>query len=523
MSMPVFFPGIEDRINPIAVKEMRQAVKGKTIIWALMFFLAIQLVIIGAVLVLSEDIQQNFSVGRGIFSGLLGVLMAVCLLLLPAYTGFRVSSERSETNVDLFFITTLKPTSIIFGKTAAAMVITILFFSASLPFMTLTYLLRGLDVPSMLILLALDFLIVTGAIQFGIFLGCLPGGLMNRIIRGLIGLGALMSIFQMTLVISIGFLSSGIGSSIGSWGFWGGALTVTAFILLGIGALFILAATAITPKSANRAIGMRIYLFIVWIVTAVIAGIWSVETADVYPMLAWMITITLLLCGNLFSSISERLEWGPRILRQIPRNPVLRPGAFLLFSGASGGIVYSIILIAATILLTFIFINLGFSSLLYGNTVHTFMVGVCIGLYALCYALTALTIRRVFFRHSSRTDITTLIVTLLIIAGTAVPAVIGFLSRTNSWERLSPMWYIGSPFVVIWWKDMWYECLAFTGIWAVCVIAITLPWIINQFRSFKPVLTPTPEKPASPDSRSPGGEAGPAPAGQGGPQVQNNG
>ncbi|MBN2021134.1 MAG: hypothetical protein JW749_13025 [Sedimentisphaerales bacterium] len=494
MARTPFFTAIQDRMNPIAVKEMRQAVKGRTIIWAFLFFLIIQLVIIGAVLVLHENIQSDFNVGRGIFSGLLGVLMAVCMLLLPAYAGFRISSERSENNVDLFFITTLKPTSIIFGKSFASAALTILFFSASLPFMTLTYLLRGLDVPSMLILLALDFLIVIASIQFGIFMGCLPGGLMSRIVRGLIGLGILMSIFQTTMVISLSLLFHGVGSSFGTWEFWSKALTIAAFILLGTGMLFILSVTVITPKSANRAVGMRIYLFIVWIVTAFIFGLWAVSTRDEDTVLFWMIAITILLCINLFVSVSERLDWGPRVKRQIPRNVFIRIFTFPFFSGASGGLIYSVILIAATILVTFSSVNSGFFGKLDNDATHAFMVGVSVGLYTFCYALTALTIRRIFFRNSTRADITGLIITLLIVAGTVIPTMVGFMLRTQSWRRLSPMWFIGNPFVVVGWKEMWPACLAFSGIWAVCVIAVTLPWLISQFRSFRPVLTDTPQK-----------------------------
>ena len=215
---------------------MRQAVKGKFIASVLMIFLVLQLMVIGGVLVLSNNLGSNFNIGRETFIALLGVLLGTCLLFLPAYAAIRLSSEKSDNNVDLFFITTLSPVQIIWGKLSSALVLTLLFFTACMPFLTLTYLLRGLDLPSVFILLAFDFLIVTATIQFGILLGCLPGKTLTRSIRFLIGLGAVSGVFSIALGASGNMLFFGVGSVLSSWTFWGPALTVIVFILLAISA-----------------------------------------------------------------------------------------------------------------------------------------------------------------------------------------------------------------------------------------------------------------------------------------------
>ena len=75
MGFSTFMSRADDWINPIAVKEMRQAVKGKVVAGVFMIFLLIQLVIIGGALILREDIGQDFNVGRSILMGLLGVLL----------------------------------------------------------------------------------------------------------------------------------------------------------------------------------------------------------------------------------------------------------------------------------------------------------------------------------------------------------------------------------------------------------------------------------------------------------------
>ncbi|MHC4707163.1 MAG: hypothetical protein ACYS8I_08770, partial [Planctomycetota bacterium] len=368
---------LDDWLNPIAVKEMRQGVKGKFISWVLIIFLLIELAIIGIVLVSSTNLDQDFNVGRNLFTGLLTVLLGTCLLFLPALVAIRFSSERSDNNVDLFFITTLRPAQIIWGKLSAAIVLTLFFFSACTPFMTLTYLLRGLDLPSMFILLALDFLVVAGCIQLGILLACLPGGPIARGIRFLFGLGALMIILQLTLAGSWGMLYTGIGSGIWSWDFWGPALTVVALILIGIGLLFVLSVTIITP-------------------------IWSVSQNADEPFVAWVVTSVLMFCATMFASICERERLGPRIVRTIPRSKILRIPAFFLYSGAAGGLAFAITITGATIYAASLFEKVAPSTIGFGRDYeYAFKIAVGLALYAFCYSLTGLNIKRVFFANST--------------------------------------------------------------------------------------------------------------------------
>jgi hypothetical protein len=482
---------VDDWINPIAIKEMRQAVKGRVVAWVFMIFLLIQLVIIGGALILREDIGQDFNVGRNILMGLLSVLLGSCLLFLPGFTGFRLSSEKSDYNVDLFFVTSLRPFGIIWGKLLAALILTVLFFSASMPFMTLTYLLRGLDLPSMFILLALDFLVVAGCIQFGILVACLPGGLVSRGIRALVAFFILLGVFQMTLSASFGMLYMGIGSSITSWNFWGPALNIIAFILMGIGLMFILSVTIITPNSANKALGIRIYLLFLWIATGAIASVWFLATASSSIVMIWTIGMVLIFSVGLFCAICERRSHGPRIIRAIPHKMVYRIPAFFLYSGAAGGIAYSIIMIAATVLVAFIvdnFIGIPSAAHFVASRLNSIPTAVGLGSYAVCYALTALLITRLFFSRSSRPGICAVIAMFLMTFGTVLPMLIGFMLRRNHYVELPPEWYLGNPFVLFWENDMWPMCLAFTGLWGASVVILNLPWFVEQVRCFKPTL-----------------------------------
>ncbi|MDE0043340.1 MAG: hypothetical protein OXT74_14975, partial [Candidatus Poribacteria bacterium] len=85
-----------------------------------------------------------------------------------------MATERSVENVDLLFITNLRPWSIIWGKFLAALALTVLLYSAGMPFISFTYLLRGIDLLSIFSLMAINFIVVAAGIQCAILIGALP-------------------------------------------------------------------------------------------------------------------------------------------------------------------------------------------------------------------------------------------------------------------------------------------------------------------------------------------------------------
>jgi hypothetical protein len=171
---------LSDALNPIVIKELRQAVQSRFVVTMLIVLLAIQLVAVGMYLIFSNPAAYDFTAGRTVFTILLSILLMVSLLFVPAYTAVRMIAERSDTDVDLLYITTIRPRSIIAGKVLAAAVLTGLIFSACLPFMTFTYFLRGIDLPTVFVLLVLSFLVVQGCSLLALLMACLPFG---RVVR----------------------------------------------------------------------------------------------------------------------------------------------------------------------------------------------------------------------------------------------------------------------------------------------------------------------------------------------------
>ncbi|MGH7169920.1 MAG: hypothetical protein ACRELG_06560 [Gemmataceae bacterium] len=516
MKSACFLDRLDDLLNPIVVKELRQAVKSRIVMAALMLFLLIQLAIL--LLTLSFDDRRgagmdptSLHAGRQIFQVLQGLLLGTCMLLVPAYAGIRLAAEHSDTNVDLLFISTLRPRGIIAGKLQASIVLILLIFSACAPFMTFTYLLRGIDIPSIILVLALDFLVVLVGTQGAIFLGAVPANVGLKLLLGLVGLGALGTLFGYAMAVSIEFLDLGLGSRLDTLAFWLVAVAVVIVIVAVIGLLFTWSVAIVSPPSSNRALPVRLYLLGFWLVTAGVAVLLTYLLMSYFhfplPLYVWMDSFTALLCVLILTVISERERWGRRVTRTIPRRWWLRGPLFLLYSGAAGGILFLVLLLALTIALPslalaywsdFFASPLGRFSLEANQRNTLFMV--LMALYAFDYCMTAVWLRNVVLPGRIKAIYTWALALILWALGFALPWPLLFLLNNEEFRlgQVDPWWQISNPFSTIYtcvfergvdaanFRD---QSLLFLSVWGVAVLLGCMPWMIRQMKRFRPPET----------------------------------
>ncbi|MBS1791440.1 MAG: hypothetical protein JST85_27255 [Acidobacteria bacterium] len=476
-----------DWLNPIVVKELRQAVQSRFVITALMLLLAIQILAVGIYLVTANDLSFSADSGRTVFMILFGIMLAVSMLFVPIYTGVRLAAERSETNLDLLFITTIKPRSIIAGKMLAAVVLTVMIFSACLPFLTFTYFLRGIDLPSMFVVLALGFIAVTLSSQIAIFIACLPLGRAFKFILGLIAFSQLVSGYVSAMVISGGLLWEGIGSTIASANFWQWAGIIALNYFGQIGLLFVLSVALIKPASANRALPVRLYITAVWLIGGVAALIGSKIEATHAPMIYWQIAFNVLFAFSLFTAVSER-DWpGARVMRSVPESGLKRYFSFWFFSGSANGLAWTVAMIAKTYIVCWIWWRLFPNLSELSSFVESTRWMTVMNLYLFCYALTAALLRRHLFKRIG-TNLTWLLATVMTALGSTVPLLIGmlvFMNDLNWWREDYGRWLVGNPFV--WDVAAHRELYLSIGIlWAVMAIAFNLHWFLERIRQFIP-------------------------------------
>lgn len=477
---------IDDSLNPIVVKELRQAVQSKTVAAVLLLFLAIQLIILGIIFIATElnpeHRSQDLYAGRTIFLWIQGIMLGTCMLLVPIYTWARLTAERSDTNVDLLFITSLKPRSIVGGKFFAALVLMLLIQSACAPFMTFTYLFRGIDIPTILLVLGMDFLAVLGSTQLALFLAVIPA---NRFFKGLLGaMGfiALLYIYITTMAGSVYLVEEGWGVALDSWDFWGIAGAVFVSVLLMIGLVFSWSVAILSPPTANRAFIVRLFMLFAWIVTGAVFGTWSYLIHDNIPLRVWTVTLVLFFCLELVIAVNEREQWAARVARTIPRFWLFRLPAFLFYSGAAGGVLFSVLMIAASLTIAYLADQStpkDYAELL---TVMTL-----IGLYTYCYAMTAVFLRSTFLASWIPALYTWLVGVVLFLVGCGIPFVIAFLFHLT-WRDFGEdaFWLFSVPFVALDDRENHAVYLFLLTVWAVLITLLCIPWNVRQLARFRP-------------------------------------
>ena len=211
------------------------------------------------------------------FSAFVVILAGASVFFIPLYTGVRVAAERQENNPDLLYVTTLSPTRIILGKFLCSAYIALLFFSACMPFMAFTNLLRGVDLPTVFFILAFLFLVVCAANMVAIFLACLPMSRPFKFLFVIYGIFQSFGVIASLVGASFTMMRSGIGAMMSGRDFWIGTLTFAGIGLALIGLLFVLSVALISPPSANRALPSRVYLTVVWLLGGLLTLSWAVR------------------------------------------------------------------------------------------------------------------------------------------------------------------------------------------------------------------------------------------------------
>ena len=330
-----------DSVNPILVKETRQALKSRqfVITFSMLLLAALGWTVIGS-LSLMPQIYTSPSAPRMLIGYY--VLLAVPMLLVVPLAAYRsMEAEIDDGTLELLSITSLSPRQIVLGKLASAMLQMLLYFIALFPCVAYAYTLRGVDLPTTLLMLGI--LAVAGVVMtiYSLFFAPLAHSRGGRI-------GTLLTVLFPLIVVEyavggvvISMISDGnpLGTEMTGY--------LVVFVLLHaltFGHLMLTATAAqLMPESENRSSRLRLSLLIL---TAVSVGsvTYAVsafgEGSDVFfvPTL-FVIAIVWTVAGSLFSAESPALT--PRVRRELPSSFAARMLLTFLTPGPATGLVFS--------------------------------------------------------------------------------------------------------------------------------------------------------------------------------------
>ncbi len=158
--------------NPFTLKELRQLTRNRVVTGSVLSFLALQFLGCVSLLLPGSLFGKGVPRGQVVFSFLGVLLCSVLFVVIPGNVFFRFLAERAAGKTELAFATPLPPEKIVDGKALAAFLLSLLFVSASFPFLLLTTFLNGVDIVSACFFVALalwgGLIAVYGSLVLGV-------------------------------------------------------------------------------------------------------------------------------------------------------------------------------------------------------------------------------------------------------------------------------------------------------------------------------------------------------------------
>lgn len=312
---------LSDRLNPILVREVLQAMKGRAFLFTvLLALLCVVMIAIGV----GSSYRSIGTGGREAFQAGLAVLAPLLVFVVPMHAYQAMRLEMRSGIVEQLLLTELRPARIVAGKLLAALVQFVLYIAVLAPLLATSYLLRGVDLPTIGLALFFAILCCVAATAFAISAaaqGALPQmqGLANLAVATGLGL-ATMGLVGYTLsgevVRDFGWLlrSPELPMVLGVFGCGCAAGTVLCCLA---------AQASLSHAFENRSTGFRVFLFAMPVLT--LAWLFGTVDAGHRTQAASAVLEFLALLGAAFGvfMVTEQTALSPRVRAHVPANGLL--------------------------------------------------------------------------------------------------------------------------------------------------------------------------------------------------------
>lgn len=315
-----------DRINPLVVKEIRQGLRTR-VFWVCFGLMLLACVLLS--LTAYADVRDGGYRARG---GFYFFTYFVCLGLVHffviPYSAFRsLAREREDETWVLLALTGLGPRRILRGKMTSFLAQAGLYASAVGPFLLFSYYLNGIDLPTILIILALGAAWLVFLTVLGVCSATLADGRLGRAFVHFLVLGMLAAGVTIGLTTAFG-LSEG-GSRLMRTQELPYVVGLALWLMIGYGwLLFEAAAARLSMVTENYTQGPRRALVAQMLISAVVVGVmwWRQGREIQVAAVAGVVGCLHLTVAGLF--VVTDLDGQARALRPKTRSwSLLRPGA----------------------------------------------------------------------------------------------------------------------------------------------------------------------------------------------------
>ena len=426
---------LSDRLNPILVREVQQALNGRSFVATLA--LALLGIVVTALVVASEG-DLGRAEGRDAFVLALQVLAPILLLVVPFQAYLSMRQEVAHGTVEHLLLSRLTSGAIVRGKLAAATVQALLFLAVFAPLVALTWLLRGVDVPTIAFVLGLAFVYAFGAAALAVAMGALSRWAPVRALPMLV-LAVGLCVVTIGFVGGMPFIVRDLTSVLRDPDFGLQVLSVLVGpVVVGSILLGLVASNSLAHPHENRSTSFRVFalacvlLGLAWVAYVVpsVRGLPSrVGWSALVPFAA---AAGVCLFPFWWFAVTEDEALSPRVRTLVPRSPILAAMEIPLLPGGGRGLLFTLLLCATT---------LGGAALglvladAWGSAYDRSWI-VALGLwgYVLLYAGLGRILRGRLPRGSRGTVVARVAMPLMIGILALLPVVVDLIVRGRSWE-----------------------------------------------------------------------------------------
>jgi hypothetical protein len=306
-----------DWLNPILVREVQQAVKGRVFPLTVLLALGVTVAIAAAV---ASRFRNGGGQGRGAFDAGFAVLVPLLIFVVPMQAYHSMRTELRDGIVEQLLLSRLAPGRILAGKLQAAMVQFVLYVAVLAPLLATSYLLRGVDLPT--IALSLLFALIACVVATAFAVSAAAQGVVPAL-QPIANLGMAFGLGVATFAM-IGFIGSGQYARSVGWLIRSGDFgAVVSGVVLGAGVAtgiaWLGARSFLLHAFENRSTGFRLCLFVLpvlaygWMLLFLPASQWS----DAFAFLTTILVVIGLVFGIFM--VTEQRVLSPRLRAHVPR------------------------------------------------------------------------------------------------------------------------------------------------------------------------------------------------------------
>ncbi len=311
---------LSERLNPILVKEARQALKSRQFVITFSLLLACGWAWSLVGIALASPGIYFAPGGTFMLIGYYFVLAAPVLVVVP-FSAFRsLAAEREDGTFELLSITSLGSRQIVTGKLGSAILQMVVYYSALAPCIGFTYLLRGIDIFTIAFVLFYTFVTSVMLAALGLVVATVTRSRQWQVVLSVLLLIGLLVVTVAWSITAVNIIFSGNSMPYQTLDFWTSNLAVVTFCISFVVLFVLVAAAMISFASDNRSTKLRVVMMVQQVLwTGWMTYCWMRTEADemlvvfmVFPGIYWYLMGALM--------VGENAQLSPRVKRSLPQS-----------------------------------------------------------------------------------------------------------------------------------------------------------------------------------------------------------